>query len=100
MHICRTPVTTEQYLWDQIKKWTGHLEDVFIDIYSVKHYRKLTHIQVKMCHKDKWEDRTPIQQSQGTYARTDMSDSQQDCVIGRDTLKKEHHEKQSRLHSR
>ena len=38
--------------------------------------------QVKMYHKDRWKDKTPIRQSQGTDSRTDMSDSKQDCDIG------------------
>ena len=30
--ICSTVITREQYLWEQIKSWTGHLEDIFIDM--------------------------------------------------------------------
>ena len=42
---------------------------------------------VKMCHKNKSEDKTPNLQSQGTDARTDMSDSKLDCVVVRDAPK-------------
>ena len=43
--------------------------------------------QKNMCHNDKQQNRVPTQQSQGTDARTDMSESKQDCVSGSDTSK-------------
>ena len=35
-HICSIPITTEQYLWEQFKKETGWLEDIFMWAVSVK----------------------------------------------------------------
>ena len=36
-HICRTPTTIEQYLWEQIKKGTGLLEEIFTEARLLKH---------------------------------------------------------------
>ena len=38
-HTCSTPVTTEQYLWEQIKKGTGKLEDIFMQTVPVEQNR-------------------------------------------------------------
>ena len=38
-HMLSTMITTEQYLWEQIKKGTGCLEDIFMDMRFVEHNR-------------------------------------------------------------
>ena len=35
-HICSTPITREQYLWEQIKKGNGQLEDMFMETIPVE----------------------------------------------------------------
>ena len=35
-HICSTPITTQQYLWEQTKR-TGQLEDIFMKTIPVNH---------------------------------------------------------------
>ena len=58
---------------------------------SIEHDRifipYVTGAQVKFCQNDRWEDRTPTQQSQGTYSGTDMSDSKQECLTRSETPK-------------
>ena len=55
----------EQYLQEQIKKGSGHLEDIFMDMNSIKNNRILdpyaAGTQVNMYHNDRWQDKTPTQ---------------------------------------
>ena len=44
-------------------------------------------MQMKMYHNEKWEDRIPIQQSQGAGSRNDMSDNKHNYVTGSDAPK-------------
>ena len=48
-HMHNTPINTEQYLQEQIKKGTGQLEDIFMETIPVD-YGKL----LKMCTADSW----------------------------------------------
>ena len=56
-HICKTLLSVKQYLWEQIKKWTGHLKVIFTEARSDKHnmifspYAAGT--QVKLCNSDR-----------------------------------------------
>ena len=36
MPICNTPISTEQYVWEQTKKETGQLEDIFTETRPVE----------------------------------------------------------------
>ena len=91
--MCRTYITME-YLWEQIKKGTGHLEDVFIDSSRVKQDRIFSPhtegIQVQRFI-------TETQQGQGADTRIDMSDSKQNCNIRNDKSKRDGDERKSRL---
>ena len=107
-HICSTPITTEQYLSEQIKKGTGLCEDIFMKKIPVEHGRMVTPYtvdsQIHMAQNDRWEETivinqmligrrkskesncvTSIQQSQWTDSRLTMSDEILDYVTGNDT---------------
>ena len=78
-------MTTEQFLWEQIKKGTGCLQDIFMDARSVEHdmvlYLYATGTQMTILLNDRWEESThnnTIQQSQGTGSGTYMSDVKPD----------------------
>ena len=68
-YICNTLISTEQYLWEQIQKGAGWLEDIFMEARSVNRswYFTLTqHTQMHTLHNGRWEEstqNTPFQKS-------------------------------------
>ena len=85
-HIQKTPIMTEQYLWEEIVKDTGCLEDIFTDTNSINHNRVFNPYtagtQVDTYHSDKQKDNTSDEQIKWVGAGTNKIDHRQDHYIG------------------
>ena len=88
-YICNTPVTTEQYLQEQIKKGTGQLEDIFMEAKSVKQHwvcHTYRHMHCTMAGRRKVCRALPSKESPKGDCMHIVSNGNLDCAMRSETL--------------